>query len=133
MLNTNGYYCNYCGKFYKSEEIKHRYIVETLGEWGGQPATYKSHTMLCPECDEDGELEVFNYMLWSHLVAYIEATDTAVEINYPLFDRETNGETYGYGTTTSCDLVEEIADWYCIEVLKVEETVEGLIVLVEFN
>lgn len=131
MLTAKGYYCNYCGKYF--ENVKHRYIVETIGEWEGQPATYKTHDILCPECSEDGELEPFDYMMWSHLVAYVEATDRAIEIKYPLFDRETNGETYGYGTTTSCELLEEIADWYCIEVVKVEEVDGEILVEVDFQ
>ena len=51
---------------------------------------------------------------------------------YPLFDRETNGETYGYAETSSAKALEELADWYCIEVIEVEENDGEIVVTVEF-
>ena len=133
LINATGYYCNRCDTYHTNEEMKHRYTIETVGEWNGQPATYTNHEIICPKCGRNDEWEKFDKMSWSHIVAYLEAMNEAVEFRYPLFDRETSGPTYGYATTTSHELVEELADWYCIEVEKVELIDGETVITVEFQ
>lgn len=132
LMNANGYYCNSCDTYHDSEEMKHRYIIETIGEWCGQPAEESHHEVYCPECNDE-DLETFSYMLWSHLRAYHFAKDLPMTFKYPLFDRETNGPTTGYAETLSADILEEIADWYCIEVVKIEEVDGDIVVTVDFQ
>lgn len=133
LTNAQGYYCAMCDSYHEIGNIKHRYTIETLGEWNGENATIIAHEMECPTCRHDDEWEKFNYMNWSHLRAFQEATKIPMIFRYPLFDRATNGETYDHEQTTSAEKIEEIADWYCIEIVKVE-LIEGTItVTVDFQ
>lgn len=132
LISANGYYCNMCDTYHDNEEMKHRYFVETVGEWNGQPANDFRHEIICPECGHGDELENFNYLYWSHLRAYHLTKDVPMTFKYPLFDRETNGPTTGYDETPSVDELEKLADWYCIEVEKVEEINGEIVITVEF-
>ena len=133
LLTAKGYYCNMCDTYHAPDEMLHRYTLETLGEWCGQLATTKSHEVLCPNCNHTDEIEEFDPFMGSHLVAYQAATDTPMTFAYPLFDRATNGETYGYSTTTSVEELEQIADWYCIEVLDIESVEGNIVIRVDFQ
>ena len=119
MINAQGYYCNACDRYHAPHEMKHRYTLETLGEWDGKNATIVRHDVFCPSCGYDDELEDFDLRLWSHLIAYKRATGTPMTFVYPLFDRETNGEAYGWERVTDEDELESIAHNYCIEVLEI--------------
>ena len=132
LITANGYYCNWCDKYHDTNEMKHRYFIETIGEWNGQPAEEFRHEIACPACGHGDELEPFNHLCWSHLRAYHLAKDVPMTFKYPLFDRETNGPTTGYGETLSAEILKELADMYCIEVETVEDTDEGILVTVEF-
>lgn len=134
LITARGYYCNMCDTYHDQSETLHRYTVETLGEWCGQPATIKHEETLCPNCYHGADdLETFDAYAWTHLRAYREATDTPMTFVYPLFDRATDGETYGFDSTTSADELEEIADNYCIEVLNIEEQNGEIVVTVDFQ
>lgn len=133
LINAKGYYCNMCDTYHAPNELKHRYTLESLGEWDGNNAAITKHEIICPTCDHDDELEPFDLRLWSHLRAYHLAKNVPMVFKYPLFDRETNGVTYGYAETLSCEVLEEIADWYCIEVVKVEKINEDIVVTVDFQ
>ena len=132
LIMANGYYCGRCDTYHETDEMKHRYTIETVGEWQGQPVEYTHHEMFCPKCNNDDEIEEFSPYLWSHLKAYHLGRDVPMTFKYPLFDRETNGPTYGHGETLSAEIVEELADWYCIEVEKIEEIDGEIVVTVEF-
>lgn len=132
-ITAKGYYCYMCDTYHAPDEMLHRYTIETVGEWCGQPATEKSHEMLCPNCNHTDEIEEFDPFMWSHLRAYKEATETLMTFVYPLFDRDTDGPTYGFDRTTSYDELEEIADRYCIEVLTIEEQDGEIVVTVDFQ
>ena len=134
MLETvGGYYCNTCDIYHRNNEMIHRYTVETLGEWCGQPATEKVHEILCPRCRDGEELEEFDPFQWTHLRAYKKATEEKMVFIFPLFDHANTGETYGWEGTDSVEELEEIADLYCIEVLKIEDTEKGFRVTVDFQ
>lgn len=132
LINAGGYYCNMCDTYHETKEMRHRYFIESIGEWNGQTAEKFHHEVACPECGHMDELEPFSYTDWSHLRAYFLAKDVPMVFRYPIFDRETNGPTTGHCETLSVDVLEELAGWYCIEVEKVEDTAEGIVVTVEF-
>ena len=50
----------------------------------------------------------------------------------PIFDHETNGITTGWEDVNTPDRVEKLADWYCIEVQKIEVKNNIITVTVEF-
>lgn len=133
LMSATGYYCNICDTYHTSNDIKHRYTVESVGEWNGSNGVVVAHEMECPICRHNDELEDFDAFQWSHLRAYRIATDTPMRFMYPLFDRDTDGPTYGYDYTTSPDELEKIADWYCIEVLTIKEQDGEIVVTVDFQ
>ena len=131
LMKAKGYYCNYCDTYHEAHEIKHRYTIETMGEWKGETPTILDHSMHCP-CGSDKEIEPFDPMLWSHLRAYWEANDVPMTFLCPIFDHETNGITTGWEDVNTPDRVEKLADWYCIEVQKIEVKNNIITVTVEF-
>lgn len=133
LITANGYYCNYCDAYHENSEMRYRYVIEVVGEWDGKPVKPTAHEVICPKCGCDGDdLEPFEYLLWSHLRAYYIAKDIPMTFRYPLFDKETDGPTMGYGKTLSVEVLEELAEWYCIEVQEVEEVDGEIVVTVEF-
>lgn len=132
LITANGYFCNYCDTYHENSEMRHRYVIEVVGEWDGKPVEPTTHEIICPECGREDEHEPFEHMLWSHLRAYHIAKNVPMTFKYPLFDRETDGPTVGHGMTLSVDTLEELADWYCIEVQEVEEVNGEIVVTVEF-
>lgn len=133
LITANGYYCNYCDTYRDNSEMRHRYIIEITGEWDGKPVEPTAHDVICPECGcDDVDLEPFNYKIWSHLRAYHLAKKIPMTFKYPLFDRETEGPTTDYGEVLSVEVLEELADWYCIEVQEVEEANGEIVITVEF-
>lgn len=135
IMNAKGYYCTACDRYH--ETVKHRYTVETVGEWDGLTApTFINDTILCPECGDryTDDLEEFDPTLWSHLKAYATAKDLCVEYRFPIVDPENDYSTMGYSNTLSADIVEEESDKVrcCIEVLTIEGTPDGLKVELEF-
>ena len=133
LVTARGYYCNMCDHYHTTNEIKHRYTVESVGEWDGSNGVTVAHEMECPTCHHDDELEVFNYRLWSHLVAYQRATGAPMVFECPIFDRDTNGPTTGYEWVATADEVEKKADWYAIEVEDVRYDAEGIVVRLDFQ
>jgi hypothetical protein len=133
LMNAKGYYCNMCDTYHTDNELKHRYTVESVGVWDGSNGVIVAHEMECPTCRHDDELEDFDRTMWSHLRAYRIATDTPMTFVYPLFDRATNGPTYGYDDTPCPDELEKIADRYCIDVLAIEERDGEIVVTVDFQ
>ena len=133
LLTAKGYYCYMCDTYHTDNEMLHRYTIETVGEWCGQPATEKSHEMLCPNCHHTDEIEDFDRYLWSHLVAYQRATGVPMVFECPIFDRDTNGPTTGYEWVATADEVEEKADWYAIEVEDIRYDAEGIVVRLDFQ
>lgn len=132
LITANGYYCNMCDTYHENSEMRHRYVIEVVGEWDGKPVEPTTHEIICPECGREDEHEPFQYLFWSHLRAYHIAKNVPMTFKYPLFDRETDGPTVGHGMTLSVDTLEELADWYCIEVQEVEEVNGEIVVTVEF-
>lgn len=133
LLTAKGYYCEMCDTYHTDNDIKHRYTVESVGVWDGSNGVVVAHEMECPTCHHDDEFVDFDRTMWSHLRAYKEATATPMTFVYPLFDRATDGPTYGFDRTTSHDELEEIADRYCIEVLTIEERDGEIVVTVDFQ
>lgn len=133
LMKADGYYCDHCNTYHSNADMIHKYTIETIGEWCGQPAKEFRHEVCCPECGHDTDLEPFDYMLWSHLKAYEFEKDVRMAFRYPLFDRATNGPTYGYEKTYSSEKVETEADHYCIEVIEITEKDEEIVVTVEFQ
>lgn len=133
LMTAKGYYCNMCDTYHTDNDIKHRYTLECVGVWDGSNGVVVAHEMECPTCRHDDEFEDFDCNLWSHLRAYRIATDTPMRFVYPLFDRATDGPTYGYDYTPNPDELEEIADRYCIDVLTIEEQDGEIVVTVDFQ
>lgn len=135
LTTVKGYYCNMCDRYHAPDEIKHRYTVESMGEWNGSNGVTVAHEIECPNCGcrHNSDLEPFNLRLWSHLVAYQRATETPMMFECPVFDRATNGPTTGYEWVATADEVEKKADWYCIEVEDVRYDAEGIVVRLDFQ
>jgi hypothetical protein len=136
LTNANGFYCNYCDKYTAYDDMIHRYESEYRGEYCGQQALEYIHSLKCPNCHrdtEDDDVEEFDYMQWTHLKAYVNAMDVInIQVKYPKVDEFTN-ETIGYGITDDFENLEDIADYYCIEVLSVELLDDMIEVEVDFQ
>jgi hypothetical protein len=133
LMTATGYYCNMCDTYHTDNDIKHRYTVESVGVWDGSNGVIVAHEIECPTCRHDDELEKFDAFQWSHLRAFHKATGMPMTFTYPLFDRDTDGPTYGYAETASVDELERIADLYCIDVLSFSEADGDIKVLVDFQ
>lgn len=133
FMTAKGYYCNMCDTYHHLHEIKHRYVVECVGEWDGRNHRTIEHAIICPTCNDYDELEFFDRKCWSHLVAYQRATGLPLVFEYPIFDRENNGPTLGYKRATTAEKVEEIADWYCIDVESIRFENDEIIVRIEYQ
>ena len=65
--------------------------------------------------------------------AYVNAMNVVnIQVKYPKVDEQTY-ETVGYGITDDVENLEEIADYYCIEVLSVELLDDMIEVEVDFQ
>lgn len=137
LMTATGYYCNMCDTYHPTTDMIHRYTVQTIGEWDGTASAgmVVDHEIECPLCrnTDNDELEEFDVFQWSHLRAFHRATGTPMTFTYPLFDRDTDGPTYGYAQTESAKELETIADYYCIEVLSFSEVDGEIKVLVDFQ
>lgn len=114
LKEVKGYYCNHCGKFYAPEEIKKILTIEVVGD----AITITDTVTTCPECDRRPDLEEFDPSYWSHLAALVQARHKGcVWFKVPIYDSKNDLFPVAYKTVHTVEEVEEIADWYCIEVV----------------
>lgn len=125
MVNENlkeikGYYCNYCNKFYTTDEVKRVYNIEVVGEGVNTKCLKYECVIKCPEgCDGRDEFEEFNPNFWSHLVAYIEAKHSdRLTFKVPIYANDSDTTPIKYEYCTTVEEVERIARRLCVEVVK---------------
>ena len=115
LAKIEGYYCGYCNKFYAPDEIKKTYTVEVIGK----QITIKDEEISCTECGYHSDLEKFDPKAWTNLAALIQARyNGKAWIKVPIYDSENDIFPKSHKTVRTVEEVEEIADWYCIEVVK---------------
>lgn len=124
---VKGYYCGYCNKFYNPSEVKKTYTVEVVGN----KVLTKTCKITCPlgcEKDHADDWEEFNPEYWTHLAAMItKKYQGAVWFKVPIYDKKDDLFPVAYKTVRTVEEVEEIAGWYCVEIISASMDEFGLI------
>jgi hypothetical protein len=131
LKNIKGYYCGYCNKFHRPDEIKKTYTVEVIGK----NITIKDKSISCPEGCKPYDFEEFNPEWWTHLAAMLNKKyKGAVWIKCPVYKNPSDISPVGYKTVRTTEEVEALAGRLCVEVVKATVDEFGLVdVEVDFN
>ncbi len=121
LKKVKGYYCNECGKFYAPHEVKKTYNIEVVGEGVNAKILKYEYAEKCPCGCREVEFEEFNPEWWTHLVAYIQATNTyRVTYKVPIYANDTDSLPLKFVYVKTADEVERIAGRLCVEIVSVK-------------
>lgn len=128
LRQVRGYYCNECGKFYALHEVKKTYNIEVIGEGVNAKILKYEYVEKCPCGCREVEFEEFNPEWWTHLVAYIQATNPSrATYKVPLYAKDTDTIPIAHEYCTTVDEVEQIAGRLCVEVVKASLDIFGFL------
>jgi hypothetical protein len=109
ILNTKGYFCDYCEEFFHADDLLTRMTVEYFGEYHGQEVRVENKRSLCPECRRDEELYEFNPYHWTELKSFLAKEKVQAMFVYPIYAQREDMVPLSYATTEDPEQVEEYA------------------------